>query len=303
MGIIAVGSLAFDSLKTAAGERERVIGGSLTHFANAARFLSKPKLVGIVGNDFSVKEWDFIRSCSTSVDGVETLKDEKSFFWKGYYTEDFDTAHTVTTELNAFAKFNPKVPETYKKGGNYLFLANIGPAIQLKVAQDCPGSILKVLDTMNYWITSFRDQLEAAFSAVDGIVINEGEAFLLTGEKNILKAVEKLWKPNYRFVIVKKGSNGVMVFGGNFIVTLPAYPLKEIIDPTGAGDSFAGAFMSWLDKNNIQDLNPVSMRKAAAYATVVASFAVEGFGVEGISSRSEKDVQKRLKDFESMASF
>lgn len=303
MAIIAVGSLAFDSIKTIEGERERVLGGSLTHFSNASSFLSKPKLVGVVGNDFTAAHWDFIRSKSSDTEGVVTLEEEKSFFWQGYYTEDFDNAVTVKTELNAFAKFAPKVPESYKTKDAILFLANIDPVIQRQVALQCPGFRLKILDTMNYWITSARENLEAAFQAVDGIIINEGEAVLLTGEKNLLKAVSKLFKPHYKMIILKKGSNGVMVFGKDFMVTLPAFPLSRIVDPTGAGDSFAGAFVSYIDAHNIKDLSQEEVKKAAAYATVVASFAVEGFGLDGIHKVSKKEVDQRLSDYKKMVVF
>jgi sugar/nucleoside kinase (ribokinase family) len=303
MSIIAVGSLAFDSIKTPVGKKDRVLGGSLTHFSNAAYFLSRPKLIGVVGNDFTEKEWEFIRSKSEALDGVEVLLEEKSFFWEGYYSEDFDTAHTVKTELNAFAKFAPRLPENYKAKGDILFLANIDPVIQKQVALQCGHCHLKVLDTMNFWIQNAPDALAEAFDAVDAIVINEGEAFLLTGEKSILKAVEKLLKPHFQFIILKRGSNGVMVFGKDFIVSLPAYPVRKVIDPTGAGDSFAGAFMSYLDAKKVKKINREVVKKAAAYGTVVASFAIEDFGVDGINKAAKADIESRFREFEKIASF
>ena len=303
MSIIAVGSLAFDSIKTSEGERERVLGGSLTHFSNAASFLSKPKLVGVVGNDFAEKDWEFIRSKSSSTEGVEVLKDEKSFFWQGVYSDDFNTAHTLKTELNAFAKFSPKIPESYRRKGDILFLANIDPVIQREVALQAKHCRLKVLDTMNYWITSHRENLEKAFDAVDGIVINEGEAELLTGEKNPVKAVEKLMRPNFKLVILKKGSNGVMVFGRDFMVTLPAFPLKKVVDPTGAGDSFAGAFMSYIDAKKISKFDRENMKRCAAYATIVASFSVQDFGLDGIHKVTKKDIAERMSEYRKIASF
>lgn len=297
MSIIAVGSLAFDSIKTSEGEKVRILGGSLTHFSNAASFLSRPKLVGVVGNDFTEKEWEFIRSKSSSTEGVEVLKDEKSFFWQGYYSDDFNTAHTVKTELNAFAKFSPKIPASYHRKNDILFLANIDPVIQREVALQAKDCRLKVLDTMNYWITSHRENLEKAFDAVDGIIINEGEADLLTGEKNLLKAVDKLFRPNFKLIILKKGSNGVMVFGRDFMVTLPAFPLKKVVDPTGAGDSFAGAFMSYIDAKNIKSFNRENMKRCAAYATVIASFSVEDFGLDGIHKIDKRDVARRMSEY------
>lgn len=303
MAIVAVGSIAFDSVASTAGKRERILGGSLTHFSNAASLKSKPRLVGVVGEDFGDMEMDFLKKKSSSVEGVEMLKGEKSFFWKGHYTENFDSAVTEITELNAFAKFNPVVPESYKTDDYILFLANISPDIQTRVAKQCPNSKLKMLDTMNYWIESTPDDLQTAFANVDGIIINEGEAELLTGEKNLIIAAKKLFLPHFKLIILKKGSNGVMVFGKNYIVSLPAFPLTEIIDPTGAGDSFAGAFLSYIDAVGDYDLSQETVKQAAVYATIVASHAVQGFGVEGIDGITTDDVEKRIDEFRKIASF
>ena len=304
MAIVAVGSLAFDSIRTPFGERDRIIGGSLTHFSNAAAFLSKPKLVGVVGEDFGAGEWDFLKKKSSAVDGVKVLSGEKSFFWKGHYTQDFDNAVTEITELNAFAKFSPVVPENYRAGDYVLFLANIDPTMQLEVARQCKTSKLTILDTMNYWIKSTPKSLQDAMKGVDGVIINEGEAELLSGgEKNMIRAAEKLFLPNFKILILKKGSHGVMIFGRDFLVTLPAFPIREVVDPTGAGDSFAGAFVSYIDSNGLYDLDRDGIKRAAAYATVVDSFSVQGFGVEGIDKISPKDIDQRMKEFQSVASF
>ncbi len=303
MPIIAVGSLAFDSIKTVEGERHRILGGSLTHFINASSFLSKPKLIAVVGSDFTEKEWDFVKSKSSDISGIEVLSNEKCFYWEGCYSEDFDRADTIKTELNAFAKFAPVVPESYKKETGILFLANIDPVIQRQVADQCTNCRFKILDTMNYWINNTREDLEKAFEAVDGITINEGEALLLTGEKNLLKAVEKLFLSHFKLIILKKGSNGVMVFGEDFTITLPSFPLKKIVDPTGAGDSFAGAFMSFIDVYNITKFTRENMKKAAAYASVVASYAVEDFGLDGINKITMRDIKNRLREFRKMVVF
>lgn len=275
----------------------------MTHFANAAGLLSKPKLVGVVGSDFTEKEWSFIRSKSSDTSCVEVLSDEKSFFWEGVYSEDFNSATTVTTELNAFARFSPVIPKAYQQEKGYLFLANIDPLLQKKVALQCPNAKLKILDTMNYWIQNTPEKLKDTFAVVDGITINEGEAFLLTGERNILKAVDKIFLPNFKMVILKKGSNGVMVFGKNYTVNLPAYPLRDVVDPTGAGDSFAGAFVSYLDHEGVDVPDREVVKNATAYATVVASFAVQGFGVDGINLAEKKDIDARMAEFKGMVSF
>ncbi len=303
MSLISVGSLAYDGIRTVAGEKPRILGGSLTHFSNAASLKSKPSLVGVVGEDFAPAEWDFLKSKSHSIEGVEVLSGEKTFFWKGYYTEDFDIAITEETQLNALAKFDPKVPESYKKTPYILFLANMVPELQSKAALQCPGSVLKVLDTMNFWIENNAPGLAQAFKDVDGIIVNEGEAELLTGQKNLIKAAEMLFQPHFKILILKKGSHGVMVFTRDYMISLPAYPVKEIVDPTGAGDSFAGAFFSYLDAESQGGLDQDTVKQAAAYATVVASFAVEDFGVNGINNVSPAQVQARLDDFRKIVSF
>ncbi len=303
MPIIAVGSLAYDTVTTTEGTRERIIGGSLTHFSNAASFLSKPRLVGVVGEDFTGDSWKFLERKASSLEGVEVLKGEKSFFWKGQYTSDVDTAITQATELNAFAKFKPVVPAGYLTDGSILFLANIDPVIQKDVAKQCSTCRMKVLDTMNYWISNTPDALRDTFNYVDGIVINESEARSLSGESNLILAGEKLMLPHFKMLILKKGSHGVIVFGKGYIVSLPAYPIRRVVDPTGAGDSFAGAFVSYLDAKGVDPADREAVKKAAVYATVVASFAVEGFGVEGIDSVDPAKIEKRMKEFSVIAGF
>jgi sugar/nucleoside kinase (ribokinase family) len=303
MAIIAVGSLALDSINTAKGARKRILGGSLTHFANAASFLSKPLLVGVVGNDLGNDNWEFIKSKAGSTEGIVHLDEEKCFFWEGVYSDDYEKLETVRTELNAFAKFNPVVPDSYKKETFILFLANIDPVIQEKVLAQSRGSMLRILDTMNFWIKNSRENLDRALDEVDGILINEEEAFLLTCEKNIVKAAEKMFRPSFKIVIIKKGSGGSMIFGPDFIITLPAFPLHEITDPTGAGDCFAGAFMSYLDHNRIRDYKREVIKNAAVYATVVASFSVEDFGVEGLRKITARDINNRCREFRKMAAF
>ncbi len=303
MSIVAVGSLAFDSINTAKGKRDRILGGSLTHFANAASFLSKPDLVGVVGGDFNEDHWNFLKSKANSTEGISLLKDEKCFFWEGVYSEDYEKRETITTELNAFAKFDPIVPDSYTNRPFILFLANIDPLIQKKVVLQSKKSTLKILDTMNFWILNNYDNLSLVLGLVDGIIVNEEEAFLLTGQKNIVRAAEKLFRPNFKMIIVKKGSNGVMVFGKDFIISLPSYPLRDITDPTGAGDSFAGAFISYLDRLGTRFYDRRSLKNAAAYATVVASFTVEDFGVDGLKGISKNDINKRLREFRNITSF
>ena len=303
MSIVAVGSLAYDSLKTIAGERERILGGSLTHFSNAASLLSKPKLVGVVGEDFGQTDWNFIQKVSSDTKAVEMLKGEKTFFWKGEYAEDFNTATTITTELNAFAKFKPVVPESYKEKDYLLFLANIDPTLQKEVAGQCKDAKLIMMDSMNFWIRTALDRLQETIKEVNGLFVSEGEAVMMTGETNLIKAAEKLFQPHFKLLVLKKGSHGVYILTKDYVVSMPSFPVKEVVDPTGAGDSFAGAFFSYLDANKAFDLDRDAVKQACAYATVVASFSVQGFGVEGIRAADSEMIRKRMKEFRDIASF
>jgi len=253
-----------------------------------------------VGGDFLSEHWKAIENMASDISGIVSLNDEKCFFWEGCYSDDFEVRQTIRTELNVFEKFNPRVPEHYKEKDSILFLANMDPSIQKQILIECKDSKWKILDTMNYWISNSREKLNEVFGLVDGIIINEEEAFLLTGEKNVLLASERLFSPNLKLIIVKRGANGMMAFGKDFCISLPAFPLREVVDPTGAGDSFAGGFVSYLDFYKIKQLNRRNVKRAAIYATVVASFCVEDFGLDGIRAVTTRDIEKRLKSFREM---
>lgn len=298
MAIVVVGSLAYDSVETPAGKRERMLGGSVTHFSNAASYLSRPYIVGVVGQDFSEKSWEFLKQKTKSHQGV-LVRPGKTFFWAGAYSGDMNEAKTKTTELGVFADFQPYIPAKYPKRG-LLFLANIDPVIQKEVAQQMPGMRWRFLDTMNFWITSKPKELDEVLQLVNGLIVNEGEAMLLSGKKHPLEALDALYRPHFEILIMKRGSNGVIIQGKNFRVILPAYPTSQVVDPTGAGDSFAGAFCSYLDAHHVRHLTPRVVKKAASYATVVASFCVEDFGVDGIAKHGWKDIQKRWSTYRQM---
>lgn len=303
MAIVAVGSLAYDSIITEKESRERILGGSLSHFANAAAFLSKPKLVGVIGDDFLDEDIKFLKKKTSSLEGVERAEGRKSFFWKGKYSPNFDERESLATELNAFEHFDPKVPESYHDEDYILFLANIDPVTQSRVVDLCAGARLSVLDTMNFWIEKTPKELSSVFKKVDAVIINEEEAAMLTKTPDLVKAGKILMdREGFKFLILKKGSNGVMVFGEDYIVSLPAFPVDPVVDPTGAGDSFAGAFFSYLDKHGM-DLSCETVKTAAVYATIVASFCVQGFGVDGIDSVSDEDIQNRMEDFRRASGF
>lgn len=298
MAIVVVGSLAYDTVETPTGKRERMLGGSVTHFSNAASFLSKPYIVGVVGQDFSEESWNFLKMRTRSQKGV-LIRPGKTFFWAGSYNGDLNEAKTHTTELGVFADFEPYIPPSYPKRG-ILFLANIDPVIQKRVVEQMKGFRWRFLDTMNYWITSKASELSEVLDLVNGLVVNEGEAMLLTGKNHPLEAMNALYRPHFELLIMKRGSHGVVIRGRNFRVILPAYPTTAVVDPTGAGDSFAGAFCSYLDVRHVHRLTPSLVKKAASYATVVASMCVEGFGVEGIAQRSWRDVKRRWKAYRDM---
>lgn len=303
MGIIAVGSIAIDSIKTPVGERTGILGGSLSYFASASSFLTKTKLLGIVGKDFSSEYLDFL-SEKAIILGVKIDFEGKTFEWDGYYTEDFGDVVTTRTELNSFANYDPVIPPSYKKfKKDILFLANIDPVIQKKVLKEFSYLPLKVLDTMKLWIETKRKELEDVFLDVDAIIINESELNLLTGEKNIFKGIEKLSNFNFKFIVLKRGGNGAMLFYGDDVISLPAFPLKRIVDPTGAGDSFAGGFLSYLNYEGFKSLSLEKLKRALSYAIVVSSFTVEDFGVEGIGRVKLRDVKERYKAYRKFCSF
>ncbi|URA10915.1 PfkB family carbohydrate kinase [Thermospira aquatica] len=298
MAIVVVGSLAYDSIETPAGKKERILGGSVTHFSNAASFLSKPYIVGVVGQDFREESWDFLRQKTRSHQGV-LIRPGKTFFWSGSYEKDLNEAKTKTTELGVFADFQPYIPPKYPKHG-FLFLANIDPLIQKQVVVEFPKMRWRFLDTMNFWITHKARELDDVLNYVNGLFLNEGEAMLLSGKENPLEAMETIYRPHFELLIMKRGSLGVIIRGKNFRVVLPAYPTTHVVDPTGAGDSFAGAFCSYLDSHHIQKLTPSVVKKAASYAAAVASFCVEDFGVEGIAKHTWKEIRQRWLEYRQM---
>ncbi len=302
MGIIAVGSIAIDSIKSPAGEKRNIQGGSLSYFSCAASLLTKPKLIGVVGKDFPGEYMDIL-SKKAIISGVKISFNEKTFYWEGYYTEDFGDVVTTKTELNSFKDYKPEIPVEYRKfKKDILFLANIDPEIQKKVIEDLNHLPLKVVDTMELWINTKRKVLEEVFLAVDGIIINEKELFLITGEKNIFSGIDKLKNFNFKFIILKRGINGAMLFYNDEIISLPSFPTRKVCDPTGAGDSFAGGFLSFLNHEGFKNLSNEKLKRALSYAIILSSFTVEGFGIEKISNITLKDIKERYKIYKKFCS-
>ncbi|HED66845.1 MAG TPA: sugar kinase [Planctomycetes bacterium] len=289
MNHVVIGTLAFDSIETPYDKRERAIGGSATYFAHAASKFGPVGLVGVVGQDFPDEVLEDFRGRGIDIEGVEHAEGE-SFFWAGRYEADWNTRHTLETRLNVFADFDPKLPESYRDA-DFVFLANGAPAIQRKALDQVRSPRLVVADTMNLWIDIARDELIDLLGRIDGLVLNDEEARMLTGEANLFRAAGKILEMGPKFIVLKKGEHGAFLFGEEHRFALPAYPVDNVVDPTGAGDSFAGGFMGYLA--HTASLDPSSQRAAMLYGTVTASFCVEGFSTEEIGLHGRGAVDRR----------
>jgi cytidine kinase len=292
MSLLVTGTLAYDSIETAHDRRKDLLGGSAVHFGLAAANFVPVALVAVVGRDFAERDLEFLRSRGMDTTGVETL-DGKTFRWSGRYEADWNTRHTLETQLNVLAQFDPKVPAAHR-GSRYVFLANASPQAQLKALKQCPKREFCVADTMNFWIESAREELGALLREVDGVVLNDEEARQLTGERSLIRAAHKVRELGPRYVLLKKGEHGAFLIGENVQFALPAYPVAEVIDPTGAGDSFAGGFMGYVAAAD--SIEPRTLRRAMVYGTATASFCVEGFGVEGLAKHRRGKIESRFNE-------
>jgi sugar/nucleoside kinase (ribokinase family) len=301
MSLVVVGSVAFDSVATPFGERERMLGGSATHFSLAARFFTRVRVVGIVGEDFGEEQESVLTSRGIDTEDLERVAGGSTFFWRGRYDYDLNTAHTLDTQLNVFAGFQPKLSEGSKTAGA-LFLGNIQPDLQSAVRSEYGDGGLVGLDSMNLWIETQRDALVEAIRTVDAVLLNDAEVRSLTGEPNTPRAARKLRELGPRFVVVKRGEYGAALFGDEGFFGMPGYPLETVIDPTGAGDSFAGGFFGYLEGHGGGELTQAVLRRAMAVGSVMASFNVEGFGTERVEALTDADIRQRFDDFKSMMS-
>ena len=299
MSIIVLGTVALDNVKTPCGERKDMLGGSASHFSMAARLFTDVHLVAVIGKDFPKRYIDFLEKKGIILDSVEK-KSGLSFKWEGKYEGDLNTAITLNTRLGVLASFSPHVTDRERDARN-VFLANIDPDIQMRLLKMMRRPRLVGLDSMNYWITSKRPALLKVLKVADIYLANEGEAKELSGENNLLKAAAALRKMGPPMIVIKKGEHGVMVFSEGFIFPLPAYPIDKIVDPTGAGDTFAGGFMGYLSRS--RSFKRADIKKAAAYGTVCASFNVQGFGLERTSKLDIRQVNSRLKEFKEYVAF
>ena len=301
MALTVVGSIAFDSVRTPFGERERMLGGSAVHFALAASFFTEVMVVGSVGEDFGEEHIEALRSRGVDTSDVERVPGE-TFFWRGHYDADLNIAHTDETRLGVFADFEPKLSDGSREA-EALFLGNIQPDLQRRVRAQCDGARLAALDSMNLWIKTTREALQAAIAEVDCVILNDAEIRMLTEEPNLARAARELMGTGPRIVVAKRGEYGAALFTGHGFYALPGLLLEDVRDPTGAGDSFAGGFLGYLDGCGAFDPDDRTLHRAMAYGTVLASFNVEEFGTERVARLSADEVSERYADLRALTHF
>ncbi len=302
MSITVVGSLAFDAVETPFGVRERMLGGAATHFALAASFFDHVRIVGPVGDDFGEDELAVLSTRGSSIDDVERVAGGKTFFWKGRYDWDLGGRETLDTQLNVFEHFAPKLSEA-SRDSEVLFLANIQPGLQLQVREQCPEARFVALDSMNLWIDIARPELMEIIGRVDCLILNDEELRQLTGKANLISAARELLGHGPSIIVAKRGEHGSALITAQHFFALPAYPLETVVDPTGAGDTFAGGFVGYIARQLGSDLSLEVLRNAMAYGTALASFNVEGFGTERVQDLSGEEVAGRVQDLYGFAHF
>lgn len=302
MAIITLGTMAFDAIETPFGKIDKIVGGSAMYVAYAASHLTQPlQQISIVGNDFPEEEMEELRKRGVQLEGVEIVRDKKSFFWSGKYHLDMNTRDTLITDLNVLADFKPVVPEEYQ-GADFLMLGNLMPKLQLSViSQLRKRPKLVVLDTMNFWIESAMDDLKAVLAKVDVLMINDSEARQLSDEYSLVKAARKIVTMGPKFLIIKKGEHGALLFHEDHVFFAPALPLDEVYDPTGAGDSFAGGFIGHLART--KDISFENMKTAIIVGSALASFCCEKFGPQRLKEIVKQDIDDRLNQFVQLVNF
>lgn len=301
MSLLVIGSLALDTIETPFGKAERTLGGSATFISTSASYFTSPvRLVGIVGYDFPQEEIDFLSSKGIDISGLEISRTDKTFHWHGKYDFDLNTRESLVTELNAFEKFDPVISAKFSDS-KYVCLGNLHPALQKKVLRQMKNPKLIMCDTMNFWIDGAYDALLETLKEVNLLVINDGEARELSGEFNLVSAAKKIMKMGPRIIIIKKGEHGALLFTDEFIFSAPAYPLEQVFDPTGAGDTFAGGLMGWLARTD--DLSDNNLKLAVIYGSAMASLAVEKFSLDGIRHLDQKKIMDRFNEFRRLTHF
>ena len=302
MTLTVVGSIAFDAVDTPSGSRDRQLGGAAVHFSLASSFLAETRVVGPVGDDFGPAEYAVLHDRGVITDDIEHVPGGKTFFWAGRYERDVNVRHTLQTDLNVFEHFRPKLSEA-SRAAETLFLANIQPDLQREVREQCAKARFVALDSMNLWIDIARDSLLRTISLVDGVILNDGELKQLTDEPNLVRAARRVLELGPRVVVAKQGEYGSALFTRDGYFALPAYPTPDVVDPTGAGDTFAGGFMGYIAAHPDEDVDEPLLRRAMAYGTVLASFNVEGFGSERLYALDRAEIDARVAELERMTHF
>jgi len=300
MSLLVVGSVAFDAVETPFGKRDRMLGGSASHFSISASFFSDVRVVGVVGGDFGGEEEQVFARHNIDTTDLERIPDGETFRWHGRYEYDLNVAHTLETQLNVFAGFQPKLSEA-SKNARLVFLGNIQPDLQRGVREQLPKAELVALDTMNLWIETTRESLQKTIEVVDLVIINDAEARQLATEPNLIKAARKIlsWGPHT--LIVKRGEYGAAMFTSDNYFAIPAYPLEAVFDPTGAGDTFAGGLMGYLASQ--ENLDEAALRRAMIFGSVMASFNVEEFGTERVQRLTHDEINQRFREFKRFTHF
>jgi len=300
MSLLVVGSVALDSVQTPTAARDDVLGGSAVFFSYAASYFTSVQLVGVVGDDWPAEHTRLLQERRIDTTGLQVVPGAQTFRWKGKYLPNMNDRETLEVHLNVFGDFDPVLPEIYRRS-KYLFLANGAPTLQMKVLDQVPSAQLAVADTMDLWIREQHDELLQLLKRLDGLVLNDSEAKLLTGDENLVSAGHRVRAMGPRFVVIKKGEHGAMFFSEHETYVLPAYPTARVVDPTGAGDSFAGGMMGFLAEQD--NFEPQTLKKAMAYGILVASYNVEDFSLERMKQIGRDDLELRLEEYQKMLRF
>jgi sugar/nucleoside kinase (ribokinase family) len=302
MSVTVVGSIAFDAVKTPFGERERMLGGSAVHFALAASFFDDVRVVGPVGDDFGDEEYEVLRARGVDTSDIEHVAGGKTFFWSGEYEENLNNRHTHDTQLNVFGDFEPKLSDA-SRAADVLFLANIQPDLQREVRQQCPDARFVAMDSMNLWIDIARDSLIETIRGVDCVMLNDDEIRMLTWRPTLLSAAHEIMSLGPTVVVAKQGEYGAALITEEGLFALPAYPLQSVLDPTGAGDTFAGGFVGYIAAHAQDEPTGHLLRRAMAYGTAIASFNVEEFGTERVQRLTRGEIIDRVDDLQRITHF
>lgn len=302
MSLLTVGTVAFDDIETPMGKADKIVGGACTYISLAASYFVKNiNLVSVIGDDFPQETLDLLKSKGVSLEGLQVKEGEKSFFWAGKYHDDLNSRDTLDTQLNVLADFDPVLPPSYQDS-EFVMLGNLTPAVQMRVIEQMNGKPRFIaMDTMNFWMDIALDGLKAVLKKVDCLVVNDEEAKQLSGERSLVKAADKIMAMGPKYLVIKKGEHGALLFYDDNIFFAPALPLAEVFDPTGAGDTFAGGFIGYLAQSG--DLTFENMKRAVIFGSAMASFCVEKFGIERLKNLSHMEIKERVSKFVDLVNF